>query len=89
LVGEKHCPLNQHPGRGAELGGKGANATLLDLAGAPLSMTQALLGDSSSSITGEIYLCSIPADERNAVVKMEMLIEDIQHELETAALATS
>ena len=48
-----------------------ANATLLDAVGTPLGTVQALLGHSSSEITREVYLHSIPADARKAVEKVE------------------
>ena len=48
-----------------------ANATLLDSVGTPLGTVQALLGHSSSEITREVYLHSIPADARAAVQKVE------------------
>ena len=51
-----------------------ANATLLDAAGTPLGTVQALLGHSSSEITREVYLHSIPADARKAVEKVEDLL---------------
>jgi len=51
-----------------------ANATLLDAVGTPLGTVQALLGHSSSEITREIYLHSIPADARAAVEKVENLL---------------
>ncbi len=51
-----------------------ANATLLDAVGAPLGTVQALLGHSSSEITREVYLHSIPADARAAVQKVEDLL---------------
>ena len=41
-----------------------ANATMLDAVGAPLGTVQALLGHSSSEITREVYLHSVPADAR-------------------------
>ena len=50
------------------------NATLLDGVGTPLGTVQALLGHSSSEITREIYLHSIPADARAAVQKVEDLL---------------
>jgi len=62
-----------------------ANATLLDSVGTPLSTTQALLGHSSAKITSEIYLHSIPADARNAVVKVENLIEDAKPKSESGS----
>lgn len=62
-----------------------ANATLLDSVGTPLSTTQALLGHSSAKITSEIYLHSVPADARNAVVKVEDLIENAKPESETGS----
>ena len=52
-----------------------AHATLLDSAGTPLSTTQALLGHSSSEITREVYLHSVPADARAAVEKVEKMLE--------------
>ena len=51
-----------------------ANATLLDAVGTPLGTVQALLGHSSSEITREVYLHSIPADARAAVQKVEELL---------------
>lgn len=65
-----------------KVGLKGANwhwlrhafATLLDAVGTPLGTVQALLGHSSSEITREVYLHSIPADARKAVEKVEGLV---------------
>ncbi|MGA2979617.1 MAG: tyrosine-type recombinase/integrase [Terriglobales bacterium] len=51
-----------------------ANATLLDAVGTPLGTVQALLGHSSSEITREVYLHSIPSDARAAVQKVEDLL---------------
>ena len=51
-----------------------ANATLLDAVGTPLGTVQALLGHSSSEITREVYLHSIPADARAAVQRVEELL---------------
>jgi integrase len=51
-----------------------ANATLLDSVGTPLGTVQALLGPSSSEITREVYLHSIPADAKAAVQKVEDLL---------------
>lgn len=51
-----------------------ANATLLDTVGAPLGTVQALLGHSSSEITRDVYLHSVPADGKEAVQKVEDLI---------------
>jgi hypothetical protein len=51
-----------------------ANATLLDAVGTPLGTGQALLGHSSSEITREVYLHSIPADARTAVEKVEEML---------------
>ncbi len=51
-----------------------ANATLLHAVGTPLGTVQALLGHSSSEITREVYLHSIPADARAAVGKVEELL---------------
>src|SRR5207302_6337892 len=48
-----------------------AHATLLDSAGTPLGTVQALLGHSSSEITRDVYVHSIPADARAAVQKVE------------------
>ena len=59
-----------------------ANATLLDSVGIPLSTTQALLGHSSPEITREIYLHSIPADAKDAVEKIEKLVEESKAESE-------
>jgi len=42
--------------------------------GTPLSTVQALLGHSSSEITREVYLHSIPAGARAAVEKVEELL---------------
>jgi integrase len=51
-----------------------AHATLLDAVGTPLDTVQALLGHSSSEITREVYLHSIPADAQAAVQKVEDLL---------------
>ena len=51
-----------------------AHATLLDAVGTPLGTVQALLGHSSSEITREVYLHSIPSDARGAVQKVENLL---------------
>jgi site-specific recombinase XerD len=51
-----------------------AHATLLDSVGAPSGTTQALLGRSSSEITRETYIHSVPADVRCVVNGVEMLI---------------
>ena len=51
-----------------------ANATLLDAVGTPLGTVQAILGHSTSEITREVYLHSIPADARAAVQKVEDLL---------------
>ena len=51
-----------------------ANATMLDAVGTPLGTVQALLGHSSSDVTREVYLHSIPADARAAVQKVEDLL---------------
>jgi integrase len=51
-----------------------ANATLLDAVGTPLGTVQALLGHSSSEMTREVYLHSIPAVARAAVKKVEELL---------------
>jgi integrase len=50
-----------------------AHATLLDSTGAPIGTTQALLGHSSSDITRETYIHSVPADARQAVEEVEKL----------------
>jgi integrase len=50
------------------------NATLLDSVGTPIGTTQALLGHSSSELTREIYISSVPADARKAVEGVENLI---------------
>jgi integrase len=47
---------------------------LLDAVGTPLGTVQSLLGHSSSEITREIYLHSIPSDARAAVQKVEDLL---------------
>ena len=51
-----------------------SNATLLDAVGTPLGTVQALLGHSSSEVTREIYLHSLPAGAREAVEKVEELV---------------
>jgi integrase len=51
-----------------------ANATLLDSVGASIGTMQALLGHSSSEITRDVYLHSVPADSRRAVQGVEDLI---------------
>ena len=51
-----------------------ANAILLDAVGTPLGTVQALLGHSSSAITRDVYLHSIPSDARAAVQKVEDLL---------------
>ena len=51
-----------------------ANATLLDAVGTPLGTVQWLLGHSSSEVTRDVYLHSIPADARAAVQKVEDLL---------------
>jgi len=51
-----------------------AHATMLDAVGAPLGTVQALLGHSSSEITREVYLHSLPADAKGAVQRVEDLI---------------
>ena len=50
------------------------NATWHDSIGTPLGTAQALLGHSSSEITRQIYLHSIPADGRAAVEKLEGIL---------------
>jgi integrase len=52
-----------------------AHATLLDSAGTPVGTTQALLGHSSSEVTRERYIHSVPADARRAVEDVERLQE--------------
>src|ERR1039457_2297927 len=52
-----------------------AHATLLDSAGDPIGITQALLGHSSSEITRGTYIHSVPADARQAVEGVERLFE--------------
>jgi integrase len=52
-----------------------AHVTLLDSTGAPIGTTQALLGHSSSEITRETYIHSVPADARRAVEDVERLLE--------------
>lgn len=59
---------------GQRRGLRHANATLLDAVGTPLGTVQALLGHSSSEITREVYLHSIPSDARAAVEKVEGLL---------------
>ena len=67
-----------------------ANATLLDAVGTPLGTVQAILGHSSSEITREVYLHSIPADARAAVEKVEGLLNrpKLTQVLETAKPAS-
>jgi len=52
----------------------GCELALVDAVGTPLGTVQALLGHSSSEITREVYLHSIPADARAAVEKVEELL---------------
>ncbi len=61
-----------------------AHATLLDSVGTPLGTVQALLGHSSSEITREVYLHSIPADARSAVQKVEQLLIGPKSDLSSA-----
>jgi integrase len=49
------------------------HATLLDAVGTPLGTVQAILGHSSSAITRETYIHSVPADARRAVGDVEKL----------------
>ena len=51
-----------------------ANATLLDSVGTPLGTVQALLGHSSSEITRDTYINSVPGDARKAVEDVGNLI---------------
>jgi hypothetical protein len=62
-----------------------ANATLLGAVGTPLGTVQALLGHSSSEITHEVYLHSIPADARDVEV-VRQLIEVVQENRDDVAL---
>ena len=48
-----------------------SNATLHDSLGTPLGTVQALLGHSSSEITRQVYLHSLPQDRRLAAEKLE------------------
>ncbi len=48
-----------------------SNATLHDSLGTPLGTVQALLGHSSSEITRQLYLHSLPEDRRVAAEKLE------------------
>jgi integrase len=48
-----------------------SNATLHDSLGTPLGTVQALLGHSSSEITRQVYLHSLPGDRRVAAEKLE------------------
>jgi integrase len=50
------------------------NATLLDSVGTPLGTVQALLGHSSSDLTRDVYVHSLPAGAREAVEKVEALV---------------
>ena len=52
-----------------------ANATMLDAVGASLGTVQALLGHSSSQITREVYLHSVPTDAKDAVQRLENLFD--------------
>ena len=45
-----------------------------------MSTTQALPGHSSPEITRRIYLRSVPGDARNAVEKVEKVIENAKSE---------
>ena len=47
---------------------------MLDSAEAPLGKVQALLGHSSSELTRETYIESVPADARKAVEGIEKLL---------------
>lgn len=51
-----------------------SNATLHDSLGTPLGTVQALLGHSSSEITRQLYLHSLPEDRRVAAEKLEALL---------------
>ncbi len=51
-----------------------SNATLLDAAGTPLGTIQALLGHTSPEVTRQVYLHSIPGDQRSAVERVEKLV---------------
>jgi integrase len=75
-VGKKNlvAPSCQAASSGCPQGMRHANATLLDAVGTPLGTVQALLGHSSSEITREVYLHSIPADARAAVEEVEELL---------------
>ncbi len=53
-----------------------ANATLHDSVGTPLGTVQVLLGHSSSEITREVYVHSVPADAREAVEKVEKALTE-------------
>ena len=48
-----------------------SNATLHDSLGTPLGTVQALLGHSSSEITRQVYLHSLPENRRVAAYKLE------------------
>jgi integrase len=48
-----------------------SNATLHDSLGTPIGTVQALLGHSSSEITRQVYLHSLPEDRRVAAEKLE------------------
>jgi hypothetical protein len=48
-----------------------SNATLHDSLGTPLGTVQALLGHSSSEITRQVYLHSLPEDRRVAAERLE------------------
>ncbi len=51
-----------------------ANATLHDSVGTPLGTLQALLGHSSSEVTRDVYVHSVPADAQQAVAKVEKVL---------------
>jgi hypothetical protein len=53
-----------------------SNATLHDSLGTPLGTVQVLLGHSSSEITRQVYLHSLPEDRRMAAEKLKRIYLD-------------
>jgi len=51
-----------------------SHATLLDAVGAPLGTVQAHLGHASPEVTRQVYLHSIPIEQRRAVESVEQLV---------------
>jgi hypothetical protein len=63
-----------------------ANATLLDAVGTPLGTVQAPLGHSSSAITRDVYLHSIPSEMIGTLKQLEAgrKAEDLAREIEVS-----